>query len=186
MRSPRRSSYRTGAALAATLRHSLAQECSEVGVVGLVIPLGVGEGGEPLRRVDPLTGEQLLIDGRGSEERGLLDVHWLDALDRHRAAERTRQLAAPGAERWLKAAAAAGTTKLCRKLAEATALAKLHGPEAVDEALIIAADAGRFGDGDLATILAHYQGAQVIAFPAKASEERSLQRSTADWEGFGA
>ena len=34
----------------------------------------------------------------------------------------------PGAERWLIAAAAAGTSKLRRKLAEAVALAKLHGP----------------------------------------------------------
>jgi len=91
-----------------------------------------------------------------------------------------------GAEKWLKAAAAGGTTKLRRKLAEATALAKLHGAEAVDEALSVAADAGRFGDGDLAAILAHQQGAQVIAFPARASEDKSLQRSTAAWEGFGA
>jgi hypothetical protein len=90
-----------------------------------------------------------------------------------------------GAERWLIAAAAAGTTKLRRKLAEATALAKLHGPDAVDEALAIAADAGRFGDGDLAAILAHHQGGRVIAFPARASEQQSLQRSTRSWEGFG-
>ncbi|SRR6266545_3325339 len=90
-----------------------------------------------------------------------------------------------GAERWLIAAAAAGTTKLRRKLAEATALAKLHGPEAVDEALAVAADAGRFGDGDLAAILAHHQGARVIEFPARASEQASLQRSTRSWEGFG-
>jgi transposase len=90
-----------------------------------------------------------------------------------------------GAERWLIAAAAAGTTKLRRKLAEATALAKLHGREAVDEALAVAADAGRFGDGDVAAILAH-QGARVIAFPARASEGQSLQRSTRSWEGFGA
>jgi Mu transposase, C-terminal domain len=91
----------------------------------------------------------------------------------------------PGAERWLIAAAANGTTKLRRKLAEATALAKLHDPDAVNEALRVAADAGRFGDGDLAAILAHH-GAQVIAFPARASEEQSLQRSTRSWEGFGA
>jgi Mu transposase, C-terminal domain len=90
-----------------------------------------------------------------------------------------------GAERWLIAAAAAGTTKLRRKLSEATALAKLHGPDAVDEALAVAADAGRFGDGDLAAILAH-RGAQVIEFPARASEQQSLQRSTRSWEGFGA
>src|SRR4051794_8527704 len=92
----------------------------------------------------------------------------------------------PGAEKWLKAAAAAGTTKLRRKVAEATGLAKLHGSDAVDEALTVAADAGRFGDGDLAAILAHRQGATVIAFPARASETQSLQRSTRSWEGFGA
>jgi transposase len=91
----------------------------------------------------------------------------------------------PAAERWLIAAAAAGTARLRRKLAEAVALAKLHGAEAVDEALVVAADAGRFADGDLAAIVAH-RGAQVIAFPARASEERSLQGSTRAWEGFGA
>src|SRR5215211_5592305 len=75
----------------------------------------------------------------------------------------------PGAERWLIAAAAAGTTKLRRKLAGATALAKLHGAEQVDEALAVAAAAGRFGEGDLAAILTH-RGAQVIEFPARVSE----------------
>jgi hypothetical protein len=90
----------------------------------------------------------------------------------------------PAAERWLIAAAAAGTTRLRRKLAEAVDLAKLHGPEDVDEALATAAAAGRFGDGDLAAILAH-RGAQVIELPTRASEERSLQRSTRSWEGFG-
>jgi transposase len=90
----------------------------------------------------------------------------------------------PGAERWLIAAAAAGTTKLRRKVAEAVALAKLHGVDEVDEALAAAAGAGRFGEGDLAAILAH-RGGQVIAFPARASEHQSLQRSTRAWEGFG-
>src|SRR3954447_23215703 len=101
------------------------------------------------------------------------------------ADERAFLAIGPGAEKWLKAAAAAGTTKLRRKVAEATALAKLRGHETVEEALTAAADAGRFGDGDLAAILA-YRGGQVIAFPARASEERSLQRSTRSWEGFGA
>src|SRR4051794_40678671 len=90
----------------------------------------------------------------------------------------------PGAERWLILAAAAGTTKLRRKLAEAVALAKLHGAEPVDEALAVAAAAGRFGEGDLAAILAH-RGAQVIEFPARVSQQTSLQRSTRSWEGFG-
>jgi hypothetical protein len=59
----------------------------------------------------------------------------------------------PAAEAWLVAAAAAGTTRHRRKVAEAVALAKIHGNEAVDDALRAAADAGRFGDGDLAAIL---------------------------------
>jgi transposase len=90
----------------------------------------------------------------------------------------------PAAERWLIAAAAAGASRVRRKMAEAVDLAKLHGPGDVEEALATAAVAGRFGDGDLAAILAH-QGAQVIEFPARTSEERSLQRSTRSWEGFG-
>jgi hypothetical protein len=88
------------------------------------------------------------------------------------AEERAFLQIGPGAEKWLIAAAAAGTTKLRRKLAEAVALAKLHGPDAVEEALAVAAQAERFGDGDLAVILAH-RGAQVIAFP-RASEQQSL------------
>ncbi len=90
-----------------------------------------------------------------------------------------------GAEAWLIAAAAAGASRVRRKLAEAVDLAKLHGSIQVDEALRAAADAGRFADGDLAAILAHHDSAKVIAFPAKASEQQSLQRSTAAWEGYG-
>jgi hypothetical protein len=48
----------------------------------------------------------------------------------------------------------------------------------------VAAAAGRFGEGDLAAILAH-RGARVIEFPARVSEQESLQRSTRSWEGFG-
>ena len=90
----------------------------------------------------------------------------------------------PGAEAWLIAAAAAGATRVRRKLAEAVDLAKLHGSGQVDEALRAAADAGRFADGDLAAILAH-QGGEVIPFPTRTGEEQSLQRSTRSWEGFG-
>lgn len=89
-----------------------------------------------------------------------------------------------GAHAWLIAAAAVGATRVRRKVAEAVDLAKLHGNGPVDEALRAAADAGRFGDGDLAAFLAHHD-ANVIAFPARASEQQSLQRSTAAWEGFG-
>ncbi len=131
---------------------------------------------------------QLTTPGRPS----IHDEHYpprpagaLERRPRAASAEEQAFLAiGPGAERWLIAAAAAGAGKLRRKLSEAVALAKLHGSEAVDEALAVAADAGRFGDGDLAAILAHH-GARVIAFP-RASEQASLQRSTRSWEGFGA
>jgi hypothetical protein len=131
---------------------------------------------------------ELTTPGRPSIQDGHYPPRPAGALERrpraHGADERAFLAIGPAAERWLIAAAAAGTTKLRRKLAEATALAKLHGPDAVEEALAVAADAGRFGDGDLAAILAH-QGARVIEFPARASEQASLQRSTRSWEGFG-
>ncbi len=76
------------------------------------------------------------------------------------------------AERWLIAAAAAGTTKLRRKVVEAVALAKLHGDDTVDEALRAAADAGRFANGDLAANLGH-QGAQSDRVP-RAHERRAV------------
>jgi transposase len=89
-----------------------------------------------------------------------------------------------GAERWLIAAAAAGTQRVRRKMAEAIDLAKLHGTEQVEGALRTCADAGRFADGDLAAILSHQQKTgELILFPAP--EDRSLQASTRSWEGFG-
>ena len=90
-----------------------------------------------------------------------------------------------GAERWLKRAAAEGTQRIRRKMAEAVDLAKLHGAAAVNEALERCASYGRFADGDLASVLAHQQTATVIALPTHAAEDRSLQRSTRSWEGFG-
>jgi hypothetical protein len=90
-----------------------------------------------------------------------------------------------GAQRWLKRAAAEGTQRIRRKMAEAVDLAKLHGAGPVNEALERCASYGRFADGDLASVLAHQQQATVIPLPLRASEERSLQRSTRSWEGFG-
>jgi hypothetical protein len=91
-----------------------------------------------------------------------------------------------GAHRWLKRAAAEGTSRIRRKMAEAVDLAKLHGTGPVNEALERCASYGRFGDGDLASILAHHRqsGGELILFPAR-SEDHSLQRSTKSWEGLG-
>ena len=91
-----------------------------------------------------------------------------------------------GAERWLIAAAAAGASRVRRKMAEAIDLSKLHGAEQVERALATCAKAGRFADGDLQAILAHQQQqAVVVPLPLRASEASSLQRSTRSWEGFG-
>ncbi|HET6550195.1 MAG TPA: IS21 family transposase [Solirubrobacter sp.] len=105
-------------------------------------------------------------------------------------AERAFLAVGPGASEWLTRAAAAGTVRLRRKMAEAVDLAKLHGASAVDHALAAAADAGRFEEGAVASILAHQQhalpAAQVIEFPAaRTPEAASLQHSTRSWRGFG-
>ena len=110
----------------------------------------------------------------------------LERKPRARSAEEREFLAiGQGAERWLKRAAAEGTQRIRRKMAEAVDLAKLHGSGPVNDALERCASYGRFADGDIASILAHQQRATVIQLPLRASEERSLQASTRSWEGFG-
>jgi hypothetical protein len=83
-------------------------------------------------------------------------------------------------------AAAAGTQRVRRKMAEAVDLSKLHGADQVNRALETCARAGRFADGDLASVLAHQartRGGELLLFPAK--ESSSLQRSTRAWASFG-
>ena len=110
----------------------------------------------------------------------------LERKPRARSAEEREFLAiGEGAQRWLCRAAAVGAQRIRRKMAEAVDLAKLHGSEQVSEALAICARSERFADGDLASILAHQQQTTVIALPRRASEDRSLQRSTRSWKGFG-
>jgi transposase len=132
---------------------------------------------------------QLTTPGRPA----LCDEHYppraagaLERRPRARGADERAFLAlGPGAELWLIKAAAAGATRVRRKMAEAVDLAKLHGTDQVEHALRVCAEAGRFAEGDLAAILAHQQSGTVILFPARASEESSLQGSTRSWEGFG-
>ncbi|MGH3499325.1 MAG: IS21 family transposase [Nocardioidaceae bacterium] len=90
-----------------------------------------------------------------------------------------------GAAAWLVEAGATGTARVRAKMAEAVSLAKLHGVSAVDQALGIAALAGRFGEDDLPAILDHQQ-TDPASVPARASETHSLQPGTAGWAGFGA
>jgi hypothetical protein len=145
--------------------------------------------------IDPVQGprevarHQLTTPGRPSVK----DEHYpprpagaLERKPRARSAEEREFLAlGEGAERWLKRAAAEGTQRIRRKMAEAVDLAKLHGTGPVNEALERCASYGRFADGDLASILAHQQTATVIPLPHRAPEDRSLQASTSRWDGFG-
>ncbi|MCY7365175.1 MAG: IS21 family transposase [Frankiaceae bacterium] len=88
-----------------------------------------------------------------------------------------------GARMWLTEAAAAGTTKMRVKLAEAVALAKLGDPVAVDWALGHAAVNSRFAEADLGSIVNHH--ARTHAGPRhQASETRSLTQGTGAWSAL--
>lgn len=86
-----------------------------------------------------------------------------------------------GARMWLIGAAAAGTSRVKVKMAEAVQLSVLHGIERVDWALGHAATYERFGDGDTASILA----AHPVGQRRRADEEHSMQPSTRAWANFG-
>ena len=88
-----------------------------------------------------------------------------------------------GARLWLTEAAAAGTTKMRVKMAEAVALAKLGDPVAVDWALGHAAVNSRFAEADLASIVNHH--ARTNTGPRhQASETRSLTQGTGAWSAL--
>lgn len=89
-----------------------------------------------------------------------------------------------GAALWLTEAGAVGTNRVRAKMADAVALAKLHGTDAIDWALGHAAVHGRFAERDLASIVAHRAGGPP-ADERQASEDHSLQSGTTAWEGFG-
>lgn len=89
-----------------------------------------------------------------------------------------------GAALWLTEAGATGATRVRAKMADAVALARLAGPEAVNWALGHAAVHGRFAEGDLASIVAHRRGA-AEGDVTRASEAHSLQPGTSAWKEFG-
>ena len=86
-----------------------------------------------------------------------------------------------GARTWLVEAAAAGTSRMKVKMAQAVTLARLHGTERLDWALGHAAMFGRFADGDLASILA----ADAPGQRRRADDAHSLQPGTAAWGRLG-
>jgi len=90
-----------------------------------------------------------------------------------------------GAARWLTEAAAAGAQRIRSKMARAVELAAVTGPAAVDQALGLAAIAGRFGDLDLAAILDHLAVAGAAGELVAADEAHSAQPGTSGWAAFG-
>lgn len=89
-----------------------------------------------------------------------------------------------GAALWLKEAGATGVSRVRAKMADAVAVAKLSGVEAVNWALGHAAVYGRFAEADLGLILAHRASA-VPGAAQRASDTHSLQAGTDAWKGFG-
>jgi hypothetical protein len=90
-----------------------------------------------------------------------------------------------GAERWLREACALGTARIRTKMAQAVEAAALVGSAVVDRALGLAALAGRFGEGDLASIVDHLERGRPAAELVSADEAFSAQPGTGAWEGFG-
>ena len=82
-----------------------------------------------------------------------------------------------GAHTWLVEAAAAGTSRVKVKMAEAVTLSRLHGPDRLDWALGHAAMFARFAEGDLMSIL----DANPPGRRRTAGETHSLQTGTGAW-----
>jgi hypothetical protein len=90
-----------------------------------------------------------------------------------------------GAERWLREACAVGVSRIRTKMAQAVELAALVGTSLVDRALGMADLAGRFGEGDLTSIVDHLERGRPAAELVAADEAFSAQPGTGAWEGFG-
>jgi hypothetical protein len=154
-------------------------------------------------------GEQLVVVGRGSS--GLEEIfrHELSTpgnpriLDEHYPeyppgngpkirplrpkddAERAFLALGDGAERWLREACGTGVARIRSKMAKAVELAALVGTTPVDRALGMAALAGRFEDGDLASVVDHLGRRDAVEDLVYADEAYSAQPGTSSWEGFG-
>jgi hypothetical protein len=87
-----------------------------------------------------------------------------------------------GAKLYLVEAAAVGARRIEARMAEAVTLSALHGADVVDRALGTAAMAGRFGQGDLGSIIVYGAQARPVQGPAP---EHSLSAGTAMWSALG-
>lgn len=90
-----------------------------------------------------------------------------------------------GAHQWLIEAAASGTSRVRSKMARAVELATILGAQRVDQALGLAAAAGRFGETDLASVLDYLALGGTGGDLVRADEAHSVQPGTATWGAFG-
>jgi transposase len=90
-----------------------------------------------------------------------------------------------GARRWLVEAAATGVTRIRAKMARAIELSAVLGGEQVDEALGLAAIAGRFAEDDLAAICDHLAASGLPEVVVVADEAHSAQPGTSGWGRLG-
>jgi transposase len=91
-----------------------------------------------------------------------------------------------GARRWLIEAGASGATRVRSKMDKAIELAAALGAGPVEEALGLAAIAGRFADDDLVSILDHLRRSGVPGDVVVVDEGHSVQPGTGPWGRFGA
>jgi hypothetical protein len=90
-----------------------------------------------------------------------------------------------GAQTWLIEAAATGATRVRAKMARAVEFAAILGAAKVDQALGLAAAAGRFDEADLGSILDHLALRGDPGDVVRADESHSAQPGTGAWGRFG-
>ena len=90
-----------------------------------------------------------------------------------------------GAHQWLVEAAATGATRVRAKMARAVEFATILGTARVDQALGLAAAAGRFDEHDLGSILDHLGRHGQPGDLVHVDETHSAQPGTSPWERFG-
>jgi hypothetical protein len=90
-----------------------------------------------------------------------------------------------GAHAWLVEAAAIGASRVRAKMARAVEFATILGLARVDQALGLAAAAGRFDDHDLGSILDHLATRGEPGDLVRVDETFSAQPGTGSWERFG-
>jgi hypothetical protein len=147
----------------------------------VIIVSGEGSGAQEVTRHPAMPPGQASIYDHHYPERS---AHPLERRPRATNASEERFLAlGEGAKRYLIEGAATGARRIEARMGEAVLLASLHGADVVDQALGLAAIAGRFQEGDLESIIVHAAGAlRVRAVPPA---EHSLAQGTAAWSGLG-